>query len=40
MFINELFIYVNYFKEQFLEETGVITDPKQEQYFSGFYNQS
>ncbi len=39
MFINELFIYINYFKEQVAEETGIIPDPKREKYLSGFYNQ-
>lgn len=39
MFINELFIYVNYFKEQFAEGTRIIADPKREKYLSGFFNQ-
>ena len=40
MLIDELFIYINYFKEQFLEETAsIIPDPKREKYFSGFYNK-
>ncbi len=39
MFINELFIYLNYFKEQFAEGTRIIADPKKEKYLSGFFNQ-
>jgi hypothetical protein len=39
MFINELFIYVNYFKEQFAEGTQTIADPKREKYLSGFFDQ-
>ena len=38
VFINELFIYVAYFKQQLLEETKPL-DKKKEKYFSGFYNQ-
>ena len=39
MFINELFIYINYFKEQIAERTQTITDPKRQKYLSGFLNQ-
>jgi hypothetical protein len=38
MFINELFIYINYLREQLLEESAPM-DKKKEKYFSGFYNQ-
>ncbi len=38
VFINELFIYINYFKEKLLEETKPI-DTKKEKYLSGFHNQ-
>lgn len=38
IFINELFIYINYLKEQLLEEAWQ-TDKKKEKYFSGFYIQ-
>ena len=38
LFINELFIYIDYFKEQILEETET-PDIKKYKYFSGFYQQ-
>jgi hypothetical protein len=38
-FINELFIYINYFREKIFEEADVVYDTKKEKYFSGFYNQ-
>jgi len=38
VFINELFIYINYLKEKLLEE-AVSMDTKKEKYFSGFHNQ-
>ena len=38
MFINELFIYINYLKEQLSKESAPM-DKKKEKYFSGFYNQ-
>jgi hypothetical protein len=38
MFINELFIYIAYLKEQLMEIAEPI-DKKKEKYFSGFYNQ-
>ena len=38
VFINELFIYINYLKEQLLNE-GDNIDSKREKYFLGFYNQ-
>lgn len=38
MFINELFIYITYLKDQ-LREVSQPIDTKKEKYFSGFYNQ-
>jgi hypothetical protein len=38
VFINELFIYIAYFKEQFSEAAEPI-DKKKEKYFSDFYKQ-
>ena len=38
VFINELFIYINYLKEKLLEETDMM-DNKREKYFINFYNQ-
>ena len=38
VFINELFIYINYLKEQLLTEPGNI-DIKREKYFLSFHNQ-
>jgi len=38
VFINELFIYINYLKDQILEETDSM-DAKKEKYFLSFYNQ-
>ncbi len=38
VFINELFIYIAYLKEQLMEVVEPI-DTKKEKYFSGFYNQ-
>lgn len=38
VFINELFIYINYLKERLLYE-GDNMDSKREKYFLNFYNQ-
>ncbi|MEO9147112.1 MAG: hypothetical protein ABI237_16305 [Ginsengibacter sp.] len=38
VFINELFIYINYLKEKLLDETDNM-DPKREKYFLNFHNQ-
>jgi len=38
MFINELFIYVNYLEEQLREQVKNMNQ-KKEKYFTGFYNQ-
>jgi hypothetical protein len=38
VFINELFIYIKYLKEQLLDEAENINS-KREKYFLGFYNQ-
>ena len=38
VFINELFIYISYLKEQFLDEVDNI-DSKREKYFINFFNQ-
>ncbi|HET7115917.1 MAG TPA: hypothetical protein VFI29_05475 [Hanamia sp.] len=38
VFINELFIYINYLKEKLLDEADIM-DSKREKYFLGFYNQ-
>ena len=38
VFINELFIYIHYFKEQLSEDANPI-DKKKEKYFFGFYDQ-
>jgi hypothetical protein len=37
-FVNELFIYINYLKEQILDEADNM-DSKREKYFLNFYNQ-
>jgi len=38
VFINELFIYINYLKEKLLDEEDIM-DSKREKYFLNFYNQ-
>jgi hypothetical protein len=38
VFINELFIYINYLKERLLDEADNM-DSKREKYFLSFYNQ-
>jgi hypothetical protein len=38
VFINELFIYISYFKEQ-LSEVNMPLDKRKGKYFSDFYNQ-
>ena len=38
VFINELFIYINYLKEKLLDEANIM-DSKREKYFLSFYNQ-
>ena len=39
MFINELFLYIGYLKEQLLEEAGTKPDIKKDKYCTGFYQQ-
>ena len=38
VFINELFIYINYLKEKLVDDADIV-DSKREKYFLGFYSQ-